>query len=134
MPMITWHSGLSVGIDEVDAEHRKLVNMLNHLGDAMRAGEGKAALAKVIGGLVAYTKIHFATEERLFAERGYPRAEAHIQEHRAFTRQIEEFQAGFEAGKLTLSSDVMSFLTTWLRKHIQGSDMEYAKHFAKQAA
>jgi len=129
MPLMTWTDKLSVGVGVLDEDHKKLVGMLNELFDAMRAGQGRDSLGRILNGLVQYTKFHFAREEKFFAQTGYPAAVPHKQEHDALTRQVLDVQQKYTAGaSATLSLDVMHFLKDWLVNHIQGSDQKYRPH------
>ncbi len=129
MPLMNWTDKLSVGVGVLDEDHKKLVGMLNELYDAMQAGQGRDSLGRILGGLVQYTKFHFAREEKFFAQTGYPAAAPHKAEHDALTRQVLEVQQKYAAGaSATLSLDVMQFLKTWLINHIQGSDQKYRPH------
>lgn len=133
MPLIVWSDILSVGIKEIDAEHKELVRITNHLCDAISADHGQEALGKTLTDLVAYTQSHFAHEERLFAKTNYPDAEAHKKEHEMLTRQVIDIQRRFnEEATAALSLEVMGFLREWLITHIQGSDMKYAPHLKSQ--
>ena len=64
MAFFNWEDRFSVGIAEIDMQHQKLVQMLNELYDAMKAGKGNDVLGKVLNGMIQYTASHFATEER----------------------------------------------------------------------
>jgi len=129
MALISWNDKMNIGIASIDSEHRRLVEMLNTLYDAVQSGKGRDALGPVLDGLIAYTAGHFKNEERLFAETGYPDAVAHKQEHDDLTRQVLDVQAKYKSGASgTLSLEVMNFLKNWLIKHIQGSDKKYGPH------
>jgi hemerythrin len=129
MPLMTWTDKLSVGVAALDDDHKKLVTMLNELYDAMQAGHGRDSLGRILDGLVQYTKMHFAREEKFFAQTGYLAAGPHKQEHEALTRQVLDVQKKYAAGAVTtLSLDVMHFLKNWLVNHIQGSDQKYRPH------
>lgn len=127
MALITWNDSFSVSVAEIDQQHKQLVNLLNELNDAMRQGKGKDVLGKIISGLISYTATHFRTEERYFAQFNYPDTAKHKQEHAAFVEKVTAFKNGFDSGKLSLSIEVMSFLSDWLNSHIKGSDMKYSK-------
>ena len=99
--------------------------MINQLNDAMRQGKGKEIAGKIIDGLVSYTQVHFAVEERHFARFAYPDTEKHVREHKEFVKKAAEFQSDFANGKLTLSTQIINFLSDWLRHHIQGTDQKY---------
>lgn len=126
MPLMQWSPKLSVGIKAFDEEHAKLVGMLNELFDSMQAGHGKEAMGRILDGLITYTKTHFAHEEKLMTQHGYPNLVKHKAEHEALTKQVLEVQSKYKAGATaTLSLEVMSFLKNWLVTHIQGSDKGY---------
>ena len=129
MPLMNWTEKLSVGVAVIDDDHKKLVAMVNGLYDAMQAGRGKDTLGQILDDLVQYTKVHFAREEKFFAQTGYPGALLHKQEHDALTGQVVDVQHKYAAGaSATLSLDVLHFLKDWLIQHIQGSDQKYRPH------
>jgi hemerythrin len=129
MALIQWNASLQLGVEEIDGQHRNLVEMINQLDDAMRQGQGKAVLGKIVDGLSNYTATHFKLEEKYFRAFGYPDAGPHASEHDAFVRKVSDFRTGFGKGRLGLSIDVINFLGDWLRQHIQVSDRKYVPHF-----
>ncbi|HWI14253.1 MAG TPA: bacteriohemerythrin [Burkholderiales bacterium] len=129
MSLIQWNATLCLDIAEIDRQHRMLVETINELDDAMRQGKGKDLLGKILNRLVGYAGTHFKTEERYFAQLGYPETEKHKTEHLAFVTKVTEFKQAFDAAKLGLSVPVMRFLSDWLQDHINGSDREYAPFF-----
>lgn len=123
MGLMEWNDRLSVGVDMIDTDHKRLVSMVNELHDAVRAARGKDVLGKVLDGLVDYTKSHFGREEVEMKKLNYPKAADHMREHAALAKQVLEVQAKYRAGNhAVLSMEVMAFLRDWLLKHIQGSD------------
>lgn len=129
MSLITWSDRLSVNVSEIDRQHQKLIAMINDLDDAMRQGKGKTVLGKIVSGLISYTVTHFKTEENYFDRFGYAETEAHKKEHAAFVRKVSDFKSGFEQGKITLTIEIMNFLSDWLKNHIKGTDKKYSAFF-----
>ncbi|HTZ47337.1 MAG TPA: bacteriohemerythrin [Verrucomicrobiae bacterium] len=126
---MSWNEKMAVGVRLLDTDHQKLVGLLNELYDAVMKGQGKETLGKVLDGLVDYTKIHFAHEEKFFAQTNYPAAAAHKKEHDALTRQVLEVQKKYQRGQtVALSLEVMNFLKNWLVNHIQASDQKYGPY------
>ncbi|QWR76080.1 bacteriohemerythrin [Candidatus Magnetomonas plexicatena] len=126
MSLITWNDNLSVGVKELDDQHKKLIALINELFDAVTARKGKDALGPVLSELVEYTKYHFGNEERLFATHGYVNAAAHKQEHDDLTQKVISFDAQFKAGRAMVDLLLMNFLKDWLTKHIVGTDKKYS--------
>jgi len=129
MRVITWNDNLSVKVLAIDQQHKKLIDMMNELSDAMRSGKGRDILSKIISGLILYTGTHFKTEEKYFDQFDYPEAEIHKKEHEAFVLKVLEFKKGFEKGDLNLTVEIMDFLSDWLQNHIKGSDKKYSQFF-----
>jgi hemerythrin len=127
--MVTWNNNLSVNVVEIDMQHKRLVEMINELYEAMKIGKGKDVTGKILNGLISYTATHFTTEEKYFTKFGYPDTVNHKKEHAAFVKKVNDFKEGFETGKLSLTIEVMNFLSEWLFKHIKVTDKNYSKFF-----
>lgn len=126
--MLSWNEQMSVNVRELDEQHRKLVGMLKTLHEAMRHKQGKEALKKIFFGLVNYTASHFAAEERLMQQTGYPEYEEHRQIHEKMTAKVLALQQEFQQGKVGITLDVMKFLENWVEKHIMGTDKKYGPY------
>jgi hemerythrin len=126
MALITWNDNYSVKIKQIDDQHKKLINMLNELHDAMKVGKGKEVLEKILAGLIQYTVTHFAEEERLMKLHNYPDYVQHKKEHNLLMIQVNDVQKQYREGNAVLSQAVMTFLKDWLQNHIQGTDKKYA--------
>jgi hemerythrin len=129
-PIFPWREAYSVHIPQIDGQHQQLVRMINELHEAMRQGNGNAALARILGELVRYAQSHFAYEEAMLQQRGYRALAAHRAEHQKLTGQVAELQRKFLDGKLVMSVQVMQFLKEWLANHILTRDLEYAKEIS----
>jgi len=128
MTLFAWRDEYSVKIPSIDAQHRRLVDLLNDLHAGMLSGASRETLAPVLDGLVDYAVKHFAYEEGLFAEHGYPRAPLHIAQHQRFVEQVTTFRGKHAAREANLRMEVMVFLKDWMIQHILGSDRDYSEH------
>ena len=125
MALMEWSPTFSVKVKKFDDQHKKLVELVNHLHDAMRSGQGNAMLGVVLQQLIAYTASHFADEEKTMQANGYPDLAAHKAEHEKLVAQVLDLQKKFQAGSAMLTLTVMNFLKDWLVNHIQGVDKKY---------
>lgn len=125
MALFVWDDKYSVGIREIDGQHKVLIDMLNQLYDAMQSGKSNEILMGIILKLVNYTKTHFSTEEKYFDRFGYPETLSHKKEHEKFTQKVLTFKSDFDSGKVALTVAITSFLKDWLASHIQGLDKKY---------
>ncbi|MFN4132358.1 MAG: bacteriohemerythrin [Caldimicrobium sp.] len=113
---------LATGVKEADEQHKKLVNLVNDLYNAMKQGKGREVIDKTLDELVKYAGYHFNTEETLMTKYGYPELANHKREHENFKAKIKEFMDKKAKGEATLSIEVMNFFKEWLVKHIMGTD------------
>lgn len=126
MSTMLWIDAYSVGVAEIDQQHKKLIDLINQLNTAMAKGQGKKTSGKILEDLIRYCSSHFKTEEKLFDQYGYPDADEHKAKHKKMTEKVLSLQKQFQQGKITITFDVMDFLQKWLDKHILGTDKKYA--------
>ena len=131
MDWIVWDDSLDTGHARMDAEHRELAQLFNRLRDAVESGEGKAACAKVIDGIIEHTRAHFALEQRLMRLHKYPEAEQHSAEHAMLIRQALDYRGKFDIDDAASKSVLMKFAEVWLAYHILFSDKELAAFLAR---
>jgi hemerythrin len=129
MPFAEWGDEFSIGIEEFDADHKKLIGMLNSLKKAMDAGNAYEELGRVLAGLKLYMSFHFAHEEELLRQINYPDYEAHRREHQAFAETVEEIHRDFRIRVSdALPGQVLEFLKNWLYEHSLGADRAVAEY------
>jgi hemerythrin-like metal-binding protein len=120
-------SKYGLGVHEMDAEHQKLVGMMNHLHRLFQAGAPRPEQAKALAELVNFTVRHFADEEAFMAKIGYPELRVHTGVHKNLLARVTEYNNEFQkTGKLT--DGFFMFLKTWLKAHICGVDAKYGAH------
>ena len=98
MAHLVWQDDLNTGIQVIDNQHKRIVEMINLLHDAQQ-GKEHAAIAEVIEELVDYTLSHFAFEETLMEDAGYQFSRAHKKIHELFIRRVSEYRVRFQAGE-----------------------------------
>lgn len=125
MAFFDWQDQYSVHIQEIDTQHKKLVALLNEIYEALKKGEGREALGKILAELIQYTKTHFATEERLMATHGYPDYITHKEKHEKMALKVLDYSEKFKDGKISNPIEISNFLKNWLGKHIMETDKKY---------
>lgn len=123
MAHLVWQDDLNTGIQVIDNQHKRIVEMINHLHDAQQ-GKEHAAIAEVIEELVDYTLSHFAFEETLMEDAGYQFSRAHKKIHELFIRRVSEYRVRFQAGE-DVGDELKGLLSRWLFNHIRNDDAGY---------
>jgi hemerythrin len=130
--MVDWTADLSVGVANLDADHKKLVELLNRVFVAAYAGVEEEVLEGVLAEVAAYTKEHFAREEAHLAQRFYPDLPAHKAEHDRLTAELAKIsKRALDEREQGLSAEVSEFLRRWLVDHILDRDRAYAEFLKK---
>ena len=123
MKDIVWSRVLSVGVEEIDEDHRKLVSIFNTLNHSVMKGEPADYLAAVLEELINCTVWHFSHEERLMLKYRYEAADDHKTEHRELIRSARELQQKVLQADKPLAEEHILFLERWLTEHILTDDM-----------
>lgn len=124
MAHIDWTPDLDTQIEVIDRQHRRIVDYINALDDAVEAGD-RTQVARVLEQLVDYTLSHFAFEESLMEDAGYRFVNAHRRVHEVFTKRIADYQRRFAGGE-DIGAELQKTLQTWLLNHIRNDDNDYA--------
>ena len=123
--LIFWKTQYHLGLDEIDAQHRSLLELINKAWRAIVRRSDQSVVFALIEELEKYTLAHFAAEESFMRVTGYPGFDDHKKAHRFFIARIaEERLRATKTGALSL--DLMHFLRDWLIDHILVSDKDYA--------
>ena len=125
MAKLEWTQDLDTGIEEIDNQHRRIVDYINELYIARKAKDHKL-IARVIDDTIDYTVSHFGFEETLIEEAGYKLLRPHKKVHELFVRRVSDLQKRFKAGE-DVSQELHALLSRWLLSHIKHDDHAYAE-------
>ena len=125
MEHISWTSDLSVGIPVIDKQHQRIIDYINQLLDAQQH-HSREQVGEVITQTVDYTLSHFAFEESLMEEAGYPFLSAHKKVHQLFVKRVADYQQRFNMGE-DVADELLTTLRAWLINHIKNDDRDYSE-------
>lgn len=129
-----WTDDLTVGISEIDSQHRELFTRLERLLDACMSGREQEEVLRMLDFLGEYAVIHFETEERLQRDHCYPGYESHRAEHDFLRERLARFRE--ELAQTGPTRDfvlrVNQLLIDWLRSHIREVDREACEFLLKK--
>jgi hemerythrin len=128
---IVWSGILGVGVNEIDEDHRKLVNIFNILNHAVAEGESRDYLAATLEELINCTVWHFSHEERLMLKHRYPDIEQHKTEHRDLIEGARDLQQAILQGDRPVADEHIQFLERWLTEHILTADQRLGSFLSR---
>ncbi|MGE4505198.1 MAG: bacteriohemerythrin [Desulfovibrionaceae bacterium] len=142
---IQWSGSMEIGIEEIDAQHRELVAIINRLHEAERAllaeEEGadlsdaelrkrrEAPMRECLQEMMRYAVGHFREEEAHMERVGWPGLGLHRGAHEAFLDQVQQLDHHVWQGRGT-PAEILDYLTSWLTRHIMHADKLFADYCA----
>ena len=128
MALFEWNKSYELGIADIDSQHKKLVDIINELHEAMSKGKGREIINTVLESLIRYTKEHFSSEENYLEKCKYPELGNHQLEHKNFIDKLSEVENKQGSARIFLTIEIMEFLKDWLSNHILISDKKYIQY------
>jgi hemerythrin-like metal-binding protein len=132
MAYFEWADDMVIDNGPIDEDHKKLVNLVNELHTATSVGRGQEVIEAIMSELITYTKDHLLREEQAMAALKFPNLERHKERHHQFTERLNKLQSQYEAGSITVASQLSSVLRDWLSLHIRRSDKEIKVYLQKK--
>lgn len=126
---ISWSQDLSVGVKEIDEQHKVFVGILSDLYNLMFKGATEPEMSSLIKQLESYTTFHFATEERYFDKFNYEFSDEHKREHRELEARVADFKVRLKNEGEVVLSELLDFLENWLVEHLEIQDKKYTTCF-----
>jgi hemerythrin-like metal-binding protein len=123
---IVWKDEYEVGHAELDAHHRRLIEIINSLYEAAMAGASADQVDETVRQMDGYAAMHFRAEEAALHAARYPGLDGHRRAHEAYTRRLDDLKRSFFLPSGGLSQEILQFLKEWWLTHILRSDKEYA--------
>lgn len=129
MHIIKWSDEFSLGIGEIDEQHKALVGMINALDASTHETYSQENMRRLLDELNAYVRDHFGFEERLMAGGGCSQelVTRHCGEHAYFRSVLRDLSADFESGRTSISVPLIEYLVHWLLHHIVVVDRAMAQ-------
>ena len=124
MSFVYWTSDLDTGFEDIDEQHRQLVDYTNKLYDAKEAND-KEGIEREFQHLIDYTVEHFSYEEMMLEEAQYRLVEQHRKVHQNFVNRLNTLQARYHNGDEEAVEEVIGLCEGWLFRHIHINDHGY---------
>lgn len=129
---IVWQESYNTGIEEIDDQHKILVNTIREANSKLLEDDSIKSLEAITKDLLSYVLYHFETEEEMMLEHDYKgysleEYETHMKQHRDFSAKVVAVRESLNRGKAIERDELIDFLTHWLINHINKTDKKLAK-------
>ena len=132
--IVLWENKYATGIELIDAQHQKLVELTNQLYQSCIARDESvnAVFKDAMGRMVDYVRFHFTAEQELLKRIGYPGHVEHKRQHDTLVKKILEAAKEHDEGKKFVPNNFVRTLKDWVFGHIAVSDRDYAAFVHEQ--
>jgi hemerythrin len=131
--LFKWDDAFLIGIEELDHEHKLLIEDINRLHEELARHDEKSAIEKCLGDICARMQAHFALEEHVMKEHKYKFFDEHKREHDELLDSYTEYMAQFLNDTAGFSSNpIEDNLKHWVINHIVTSDKKMSLMVQKE--
>ena len=127
MERIYWSGKFSVGNDDIDNDHKKLISIINDLIDMVELGNDREKFASILSDLTDYFMQHFKKEENYMLEMNYPYLKQHKQIHNEFKYKVAMYNTDLLGATPPDPHEIILYLKKWWADHILHVDANYEK-------
>jgi hemerythrin len=128
MPIV-WDETLAVGEAVIDADHQRMIELINALEEAAATPPPDGGVGRTLAELSRLCREHFVREEALQRAIGYPDHENHRLSHDMLLKRLDSVISHYEDGCDEVRAGIVrtlgDSLATWLATHISNNDMEF---------
>jgi hemerythrin len=132
MKTIEWQDNFTVGVKELDDQHRSLLNTINTLLDEQRDKYEAKKFSPALSSLIHYAYTHFATEERYLLQVRFPNLKPHVLEHIDFIMKTLGLALKIENSGDESRKELLRYLKEWYSSHVLGTDRQYIPFLASK--
>lgn len=125
-----WNSSFVIGIEVIDAEHRKIFEHLLAIENSVAKRDPWHILRFQLDELANYMKFHLAVEEAMLEIIRYPARADHHESHESIMKQIAELEAALKhSGD---GANLVRFFENWFLKHVLAGDRDYVAYIKQE--
>lgn len=121
-----WQENYSVGIFEIDRQHKHILSLIEMLRDQINNGMAPHGVHAIMKELISYAKEHFKFEEDLMFTYNYKDAVSHRDGHRHFLAQLKSMASEKKASQPMEAKQILRLVENWFVGHIALEDQAYA--------
>ena len=127
MALIEWSDSFSVGVTDIDHEHKSLIELINQLYDNLEQKAQAEEVSDFFGEIYAHISAHFALEEKIMRDHDYPEDGAHKEEHERLLEEIRDMMDEYSDNAEIDENELSTRLRNWFGEHFKTMDSRLHK-------
>jgi hemerythrin-like metal-binding protein len=131
MTLLEWRDAYTIGIEEVDHEHRELIGLINTLHASLEADRSAARVEEFLGEVLSDISAHFALEEKVMRARRYDAYVEHKADHERLLDELRELMDELATGVPLDDERLATRLSEWFGRHFRTQDARFHRHLVR---
>lgn len=127
MALIEWRDEFKIGIEEVDFEHRELIELINELYGEIKMEDSTVAVMYCLEEIYAKISAHFALEEKVMRDLKYDLYEDHKEDHERLLDSIRDIMDEYMDDPTLDEEKFSDRLNDWFVQHFSTKDARLHK-------
>jgi hemerythrin len=120
-----WNQTYELGIEEIDNQHKQLVEIVSQLHEKLANKYTIETLKASLRFVVDYTKFHFEAEEKYMKNCNYPELAPHQKLHTELINEVMVILKGLKETSNINPKELIEFLEKWVTNHIAEEDKKF---------
>lgn len=131
MSLLTWNNDKhALGFERMDLTHHEFSELVNAAWEA----EDKTVFQSAFAALLEHTEQHFADEEALMLNSGFPATAEHKAEHERVLAQMMQFNKRVQRGLVKIGREMLKEMPAWFELHAATMDSALVAHLKSPAS
>lgn len=132
MELLKWNDSFKLGIEELDEQHEKLIDMLNSFYESIQHDDSEREIEKALFTLASFAKYHFHGEEEMMEKHSFPG----IRQQKLKNQEVRDKLAGlkedFEKEGTNVQSEILKYMKSWIQNHVNEHIRTYAPYLKEK--
>jgi hemerythrin len=122
MSVLQWREEFSLGVEQVDHEHRELIELIRTLQLNLQEGADTSEIVDVLGEIFAQISAHFALEEKMMRDTHYDAYADHKEDHETLLDDLRDIMDEVEDDGVLDEARLTDDLDRWFSDHFKTHD------------
>lgn len=122
MTLVEWRDEFKIGIDEVDFEHREMIELINESYNESKKQASGMAVMDFLGEIFEKISAHFALEEKIMRDLDYDQYEDHKEDHERLLDSIRDIMDEYMDASTMDDEKFGAHLKEWFVNHFSTKD------------
>ncbi len=132
MTLVEWSDGFLTGIEELDGQHKKIVELIKIISKEDNIKDYSEEVNSALKELIEQATINFQKEEELMEQYEYREFQTHRDHHSKIIERIKAIQNMYSKHELRVITNLSSPLKNWFMEDLIEEDKKLSEFLSSK--